>query len=229
VEGRVRARGNGVERAEAVLRVSAEDPAPAYVQLERQVRVAVADGLLRPGDRLPSIRVIARRLNLSPNTVARAYATLAREGVIIARAGGGSEVAPIDSLDRPALARLRQERLNTLARQVAVRGLALGLEPGEIVQAVTRELAAHGRPVPLTTPMPKLGAAEAPLLSARNRLRGTVASVRVGDVLAEVVVDLPAGVQMVAAITRASLERLGLAVGGPVSVYAKASELTLGN
>jgi molybdate transport system regulatory protein len=112
---------------------------------------------------------------------------------------------------------------------VAVRGLALGLEPGEIVQAVTKELAAHGRPVPLTTPVPKLGVEEAPLLSARNRLRGTVASVRVGDVLAEVVVDLPLGGQMVAAITRASLERLGLVVGGPVSVYAKASELTLGN
>ncbi len=211
------------------MHISADDPAPAYVQLERQVRVAVADTLLRPGDRLPSIRALAQRLNLSPNTVARAYATLAREGVIVARAGGGSEIAPTESLDRPALTRLRHERLQTLARQVAVRGLALGLEPSDIVQAVTRELAAHGRPVPVAAAaLPSLGQAEAPLLSARNRLRGTVSSLRVGDILAEVVVDLPPDGQVVAAITRTSLERLGLTIGSSVSVYAKASELTLG-
>jgi len=222
-------RGDGAERAAAVMHVSADDPAPAYVQLERQVRVAVADTLLRPGDRLPSIRALAHRLSLSPNTVARAYATLAREGVIVARAGGGSEIAPTESLDRPALTRLRHERLQTLARQVAVRGLALGLEPSDIVQAVTRELAAHGRPVPVASAsLPSLGQAEAPLLSARNRLRGTVSSLRVGDVLAEVVVDLPPDGQVVAAITRTSLERLGLMIGSSVSVYAKASELTLG-
>jgi molybdopterin-binding protein len=225
----VRPRGNGVEQAEAVLRVSPDDPAPAYVQLERRVRVAIADGQLQPGHRLPSIRAVARRLKLSPNTVARAYAALAREGVIVAKAGGGSEVAPTDALDRPGLARLRQERLQTLARQVTVRGLALGLEPAEIVQAVTRELAAHGRPVPLaSTALVPLGEAEAPLLSARNRLRGHVAAIRVGDVLAEVSIDLVGDSRVVAAITRASLERLGLAVGSPVAVYAKASELTLG-
>ncbi len=212
-----------------VLRVNGDDPAPAYVQLERQVRVAVADGVLRPGQRLPSIRDLARRLGLSPNTVARAYGALAREGVIVARAGGGSEVAPDDTLDRPALARVRQERLQTLARQVAVRGLALGLEPGEIARAVARELAAHGRPVELSsaTAAP-LGLDEAPLLSARNRLRGTVASIRVGDVLAEVAIELAPGGQVVAAITRTSLDRLALVVGGSVSVFAKASELTLG-
>ena len=111
--------------ADVVLQLEVDDPAPAYVQLERRVRLAVADGTLQPGDRLPSVRLLAGRLGLAPNTVGRAYAELAREGVIVARAGGGSEVAPRESLDRTALARSRQERLRTLARQAAVRGLAL--------------------------------------------------------------------------------------------------------
>ncbi|MDQ3810786.1 MAG: TOBE domain-containing protein [Chloroflexota bacterium] len=215
--------------ADEVLTLEADDPAPAYVQLERRVRIAVADGTLQPGDRLPSVRHLAARLRLAPNTVGRAYAELAREGVIVARAGGGSEVAPRESLDRSALARSRQERLRTLARQAAVRGLALGFEPDEIIGAVAGELAARGHPVEsLAGVRTPLGPDEEPLLSTRNRLRGTVAAIRVGDVLAEVTIRLPDGSQVVAAITRASLARLSLAVGSAVTGYVKATEVVLG-
>jgi molybdopterin-binding protein len=65
-------------------------------------------------------------------------------------------------------------------------------------------------------------------LSTRNRLRGTVASLRVGDVLAEVVIRLGDGSTVVAAITRTSLDRLNLAEGSPVSAYVKATEVVLG-
>src|SRR5689334_8934075 len=104
-----------------------DDPAPVYIQIERRIRMGVADGTLQPGDHLPSVRDLARRLGLSPNTVGRAYADLSREGVISARAGGGSEIATRERLDEPALQRGRQERLRLLSRQMAVRGLALGL------------------------------------------------------------------------------------------------------
>jgi molybdopterin-binding protein len=215
--------------AEAVLQLGTDDPAPAYVQLERRVRLAVADGTLQPGDRLPSVRQLARRLNKATNTVGRAYAALAREGVIVARAGGGSEVAPRESLDQRALAQSRQERLRTLARQATVRGLALGFEPGEIIGAVSAELAARGHVIPqLAATFPRLGPDEEPLLSTRNRLRGRIAAVRVGDVLAEVRVDLLDGSMIVAAITRASLERLSLQEGSTVTAYVKATEIVLG-
>jgi molybdopterin-binding protein len=46
--------------------------------------------------------------------------------------------------------------------------------------------------------------------------------------LAEVTIDLREGVQLVAAVTRSSADRLGLETGGRVSVYVKATELTLG-
>lgn len=215
--------------AESVLQISPDDPAPAYVQLERRVRLAIADGTLQPGDRLPSVRQLAAHLGVATNTVGRAYAQLAREGVIVARAGGGSEIAPREKLDRTALARSRQERLRTLARQATVRGLALGFDAGEILGAVSAELAAHGHTVPqLAGARAPLGPDEEPLLSTRNRLRGTVASVRVGDVLAEVTIRLPDGGLLVAAITRTSLDRLHLGEGSPVSAYVKATEVVLG-
>jgi|SRR5215207_9267688 len=204
-----------------------DDRAPAYVQIERRIRMGVADGSLQPGDHLPSVRDLASRLGLSPNTVGRAYAELSREGVITARAGGGSEIAPRESLDQPALLRTRLERLRMLARQIAVRGLALGLEPDEIALAVRTELASQGRPVSGALTHDDLGPQEAPLLSARNRLRGTVASIRAGELLAEVTVHVTEA-RLVAAVTRSSVDRLALEEGGRVTVYVKATELTLG-
>src|SRR5256714_4761525 len=142
---------------EALRTLHQDDPAPVYVQIERRIRVGVADGTLQPGDHLPPVRDLARQLGLSANTVGRAYADLSREGVITARAGGGSEIAARDRLNQPALQRTRIERLRLLARQMAVRGLALGLEPEEIVEAVKAELAARGRPVSGTSVRESLG------------------------------------------------------------------------
>jgi molybdopterin-binding protein len=64
-------------------------------------------------------------------------------------------------------------------------------------------------------------------LSARNQLSGTVRSVELGAVMAEVTVDVD-GQQIVSAITRSSAERLGLAEGKPVTVFVKATEVMLG-
>lgn len=64
-------------------------------------------------------------------------------------------------------------------------------------------------------------------LSTRNQLKGTVRSVRLGTITAEVVVDI-GGQEVVSAITRGSVERLGLAEGDPVTVLVKATEVMQG-
>jgi molybdopterin-binding protein len=63
-------------------------------------------------------------------------------------------------------------------------------------------------------------------ISARNQLKGTVTSVTLGTVMAEVVVDV-GGQEIVSAITRASAEQLGLAEGQEVTVVIKATEVML--
>jgi molybdopterin-binding protein len=63
-------------------------------------------------------------------------------------------------------------------------------------------------------------------LSARNQLRGTVKSVKLGTVMAEVVVDV-GGNEIVSAITRGSAEGLGLSEGTAVTVVIKATEVLL--
>jgi molybdate transport system regulatory protein len=65
-------------------------------------------------------------------------------------------------------------------------------------------------------------------LSARNQLRGTVKSVTEGAVMAEVVVSLQGGGEVVAAITLGAERSLGLAQGAPVSAVIKATDVLLG-
>ena len=62
---------------------------PIYKQITDQVRLAVATGKLAIGDQLPSVRALAEELVINPNTVARAYTDLAREGMIESRPGRG--------------------------------------------------------------------------------------------------------------------------------------------
>ncbi len=208
-------------------RLERDDPAPAYVQLERQVRIAAADGALEPGARLPSVRAVAAQLGLATNTVARAYAELAREGVLITRPGGGSTVASRDTLDRPALARQRRERLTVLARQLAVRALAMGLEPSAVMDALAVEFVRRGHPVERASTTISPVEDEPALLSSRNQLRGTIVAISGGEQIVEVRLKLVDGTEAVAVVTRASLHRLGLQRGGMATAHLKATEITL--
>ncbi len=64
-------------------------------------------------------------------------------------------------------------------------------------------------------------------LSARNQLKGTVRDVRLGNIMAEVMVDI-GGQEIASAITRGSAERLGLKAGDEVTVIIKATEVMIG-
>lgn len=66
---------------------------PIYRQIADQVRQAVASGVMRAGDRLPSVREMALELAVNPNTIAKAYQDLEREGVIETPRGRGSFIA----------------------------------------------------------------------------------------------------------------------------------------
>ena len=72
------------------------DPAshvPIYLQIAEKVRTAVAAGLYRPGEALPSLRAMALEMQVNPNTVQRAYDQLDREGLVYCRRGRGLFVA----------------------------------------------------------------------------------------------------------------------------------------
>ena len=64
--------------------------------------------------------------------------------------------------------------------------------------------------------------------SARNQLHGTVKSVKLGEVMAEIIVELPDGQQIVSAITRTSAESLNLKAGDSILAVIKSTEVMIG-
>jgi GntR family transcriptional regulator len=120
-----------------LLHVNPSSGVPIYLQIEAQVKQAVAAGALKPADVLPSVRKLAADLGINPNTVARAYQNLDRDGVISAVPGGGTYVA--DGV--PGLLKTEKvRRLRPYARQIAVEGHQLRLAAEEIVKLIQEEL-----------------------------------------------------------------------------------------
>jgi GntR family transcriptional regulator len=72
--------------------LSARSNLPPYVQIVEQVRHALLSGVLRPGDRLPTVKEVVAALAINPNTVLKAYRDLEREGLVEGRQGVGTFV-----------------------------------------------------------------------------------------------------------------------------------------
>jgi len=72
--------------------LTARSNVPPYVQLVEQVRQALLNGTLRPGDRLPTVKEVVGAIAINPNTVLKAYRDLEREGLVEGRQGVGTFV-----------------------------------------------------------------------------------------------------------------------------------------
>ena len=111
---------------------------PIYAQLTDRIRHMIAAGELSPGEQLPTVRQLGVDLRVNPNTVARAYTELARQGVISSQQGRGTYIA--EKPDAAVLARLRHDRLHSLAGRLVLEALSLGYRPEELAEAFESEL-----------------------------------------------------------------------------------------
>ena len=94
------------------LSIDPADPLPIYDQIVRQVKFAVANGAVKPGKLLPSVRELAKQLRLNHNTVARAYRELQAQNIVLPIRGTGLEVTP------QALRGCRDSRLKLIRQRL---------------------------------------------------------------------------------------------------------------
>ena len=78
--------------SELGLKIDKRASVPIFVQLQNSIKYLVATGQLSAGDRLPSVRMLARELDINPNTVDKAYMNLETEGFISIEKGKGTYV-----------------------------------------------------------------------------------------------------------------------------------------
>lgn len=112
---------------------------PVYKQIIHHVQMAVAEGRLGEGDQLPTIRALHEKLQVNPNTVAKAYRELQHLGVISAEHGSGCFVAPAATAKTSELPK-REKALK--ARDLCVRFAAEarshGISFDELIEQLKR-------------------------------------------------------------------------------------------
>jgi GntR family transcriptional regulator len=120
------------------LRINFASGVPIYQQLMEQIKHAVDTGASREGEQLPTIRQVAEELAMNPNTVARAYRELEREGVVEVRHGSGVFVAGSKTSSAKS-----QEicKAGEILRPALEKAKALGLTEPELRRTFEDELA----------------------------------------------------------------------------------------
>jgi GntR family transcriptional regulator len=122
-----------------LMHVDVDNGLAVYDQIVRQVKFAVADGALRSGEMVPSVRELARQLAINPNTVARAYRQLQDDGVLESVRGLGLSIS---STARRQCQAERTRLIRARLRLVLEEALHSGLDANEIEQLTQAEVAA---------------------------------------------------------------------------------------
>jgi GntR family transcriptional regulator len=119
------------------LHINTASRLPIYQQLAQQIREAIARGELLPEMGLDSVRQVSRDLVINPNTVARAYTELEREGLLVSRPGRGIFVAqPRNDLTRDA----RDRRLIEQIDRWLTEAVHLGYSADEVLTLVRQRV-----------------------------------------------------------------------------------------
>lgn len=116
-----------------MLNLDYRDARPIYEQVRDGLRRLMVTGAIQEGEKLPSVRSLASRLAINPNTIQRAYESLEAEGYLYSVPGKGSFAAPHTGVDQG-----RKEELLGRFDAVAAELLFLGVGGETLVERVPR-------------------------------------------------------------------------------------------
>jgi GntR family transcriptional regulator len=119
------------------IQITTQSTTPIFRQIVDQLRRQIASGQLAVGDALPSVRQLAKDLVINPNTVAKAYAELQRDGLIESRQGRGVFVAKRRIIFTKTE---RTRRLDDAIERFAAEALSLDFSNDEILERISSKL-----------------------------------------------------------------------------------------
>ena len=132
------------------------DPAgakPVYQQLMDQIKLAIAGGRLRAGDRLPTVRELAAQLRVNRNTISRVYTELERESVLYTRTGSGTFVS--DQVSPFSIAEQRRH-LSSIADDLIAQASLYGYSEEDLVKFFSKRVSTvYGPDIKGTKPATK--------------------------------------------------------------------------
>src|SRR5580698_4128381 len=111
---------------------------PAYKQIMNRLMAAMADGTLKHGDRLPTIRELHEQLGVNPNTVAKAYHELTHKGLLDGQRGFGSFVKLDDPVSTLPVAK-KKAKLKELYQRMLAEARSYGLNEEQILTFIKQQ------------------------------------------------------------------------------------------
>lgn len=109
------------------------DARPIYIQICDGIREQIMGGILKEGDRLPSVRELATALTINPNTIQRSYGILEHEGWIVCVPGKGNFVNAV-----PAIADARQKELWQEFDDLCIRMEHAGISKDDLLRHLSK-------------------------------------------------------------------------------------------
>lgn len=79
-----------------MIQLDLKDPRPLYEQIKNRIKDLIINGVVKPDDKIPSVRELAQTLTINPNTIQKAYKDLESEGIIYSVKGKGNFIALLD-------------------------------------------------------------------------------------------------------------------------------------
>jgi GntR family transcriptional regulator len=127
-----------MEEKKLTLNLDIRSGLPIYTQIVNQIQSQLVNGIIKPGDQLPTVRALAQELRVNFNTVARAYRILDEERIISTQQGRGTYITEIPPPE--VSERLRHESLEALTQRFINEAFRLGFSEKEISQMVRDSL-----------------------------------------------------------------------------------------
>lgn len=109
---------------------------PIYRQIMDQVKVHVAGGRFKTGDFLPSVRQVAKDLEVNPMTVSKAYSLLEKEGVLETVRGQGMRIVTGANVKQDL--KDRKQEINPLLREVITKAKQLSLDKEHLIDLIQK-------------------------------------------------------------------------------------------
>ena len=120
-----------------MIRLNYRDSRPIYEQIVDGIRRLLVSNILKPGDKLPTVRGLASELAINPNTIQRAYRELEAEGYIISKPSKGSYANIRTQVDEG-----RKAELLAAMDEIVAELLFLGVTAGELEERIRQKEAA---------------------------------------------------------------------------------------
>lgn len=109
---------------------------PIYEQVIEEIKKELVRGELRPGEKLPSQRKLARKIEVNPNTVQRAYREMEQRGLVETKRGRGTFIKD----DEQVMIEIRKDMAETAVKEFIDEMISLGFKKEDIVAKINDNL-----------------------------------------------------------------------------------------